>query len=66
MIDKDHPDYPAYLAEFEQMKRECQKELASIPPESSHGLDGLSGAVYKKCEKKMKELQQKYWYLYHN
>lgn len=64
MINKNHVDYPLYLAECESIREMWKKELSLVEIPKIKTLDGPTVAIDKKYAKKIKDLQQKYKHLF--
>ena len=64
MLNYEPEDYPEYKKQFDDLFAQLSKKLDEVEAPKVKGYDGQSNFVYKKYIKKIKELQNKYSYLY--
>ena len=67
MINKDHIDYPKYAKEFWTIVEEEKQELEGFSFDNSSKeklKDSEKAIIHKKYASKIKELQDKYSYLF--
>ena len=67
MLNKEHPDYPKYKAEWDALVEKFDKEYDEVAEKVKHissGKDGECAKVIKKQNVALAALQKKYSYLY--
>lgn len=62
MINRNHPDYPKLLEEYQTLQAEWRAAKTALPKFT--GLDGPSVKIDKEYDLKLKELQAKYAHVY--
>lgn len=68
MLNKEHPDYPKFKAEWDAMSEKYAKAFKEASEEMSatgyRGKDGLSSKIVREQNTEIKKLKEKYSYLY--
>ncbi len=61
-VNKDHPDFEAYLNTCNDVRKRMSDEIDGI--EYTEGRDGPTTVIYKKYIKELENIQREYSYLF--
>jgi len=68
MLNKEHPDYSKFKAEWDAMSEKYAKAFKKVSEDMAttrqQGKDGLSSKIVKEQNAEIKKLKEKYSYLY--